>query len=71
MGDHEFQHGLELFNTGKFFDAHEVWEDVWRAAPALAVAAVALQGELRLTIALVAHRSAQTAAGPHLHLALP
>jgi predicted metal-dependent hydrolase len=28
-----FRHGLELFNRGEFFDAHEVLEDVWRAAP--------------------------------------
>jgi len=26
--------GIELFNRGEFFDAHEVLEDVWRAAPA-------------------------------------
>jgi len=25
--------GIELFNRGEFFEAHEVWEDVWRAAP--------------------------------------
>ncbi len=24
------QHGIELFNAGSFFDAHEVLEDVWR-----------------------------------------
>ena len=29
----EFLHGIALFNQGKFFDAHEVLEDVWRAAP--------------------------------------
>lgn len=22
--------GVELFNAGHFFDAHEAWEDVWR-----------------------------------------
>ncbi len=32
--DAAYQHGLELFNRGEFFDAHEVLEDVWRAAPA-------------------------------------
>jgi predicted metal-dependent hydrolase len=42
--------GAELFNRGEFFDAHEVWEDLWRdSAPpdrrfyqALIQAAVAL-----------------------------
>ena len=26
-----FKHGIALFNQNKFFDAHEVLEDVWRA----------------------------------------
>lgn len=25
-----FRRGVELFNAGAFFDAHEVWEDLWR-----------------------------------------
>jgi predicted metal-dependent hydrolase len=28
-----FDLGLRFFNDGDFFEAHEVWEDVWRAAP--------------------------------------
>ncbi len=28
-----YLHALDLFNRACFFDAHEVWEDVWRAAP--------------------------------------
>ena len=24
------EEGLLLFNEGKFYDAHEVWEDLWR-----------------------------------------
>ena len=34
MNDAIYQRGLELFNRGEFFDAHEVLEDVWRTAPA-------------------------------------
>jgi predicted metal-dependent hydrolase len=30
--EHEYLRGIELFNQGKFFDAHEVLEDVWRAS---------------------------------------
>jgi predicted metal-dependent hydrolase len=26
----EFERGLQLFNTGRFFEAHEVWEVVWK-----------------------------------------
>jgi predicted metal-dependent hydrolase len=28
-----FARGARLFNAGEFFDAHEAWEDRWRAAP--------------------------------------
>jgi uncharacterized protein len=28
-----YQRGLALFNRREFFEAHEVLEDVWRAAP--------------------------------------
>jgi len=27
------RHGIRLFNEARFFDAHEVLEDVWREAP--------------------------------------
>jgi uncharacterized protein len=33
MDNAAYRRGLELFNQGEFFDAHEVLEDVWRAAP--------------------------------------
>lgn len=32
MNRNEFHHGIQLFNREAFFDAHEVWEDVWREA---------------------------------------
>jgi uncharacterized protein len=28
-----YLHGIRLFNRTEFFEAHEVLEDVWRAAP--------------------------------------
>ena len=34
MDSSELARGIALFNQGKFFDAHEVLEDVWRSAPA-------------------------------------
>src|SRR5262249_16336944 len=27
--DSRFLRGIELFNRGEFFEAHEVWEDLW------------------------------------------
>jgi uncharacterized protein len=29
----EYKHGIALFNRAEFFGAHEVLEDIWRAAP--------------------------------------
>lgn len=28
-GDSRFQQGIEYFNKREFFEAHEVWEDLW------------------------------------------
>jgi len=25
----EYLHGIELFNEGKYYEAHEVWEEIW------------------------------------------
>ncbi len=27
-----FREGIELFNEGEWFEAHEVWEDIWHMA---------------------------------------
>ena len=32
VDDLHFQHGVELFNAGRFFAAHEALEDAWREA---------------------------------------
>jgi predicted metal-dependent hydrolase len=29
----EFEHGLELFAQGRYFEAHEAWEEEWVRAP--------------------------------------
>jgi predicted metal-dependent hydrolase len=26
-----FQEGIELFNSGRFYDSHEAWEEIWRS----------------------------------------
>ncbi|MGZ4834263.1 MAG: DUF309 domain-containing protein [Terriglobales bacterium] len=53
MNETEFHHGLSLFNAGHFFEAHEVWEDVWRAAPA--DEKKFLQGLIQVAVALHHH----------------
>ncbi|HEY8506257.1 MAG TPA: DUF309 domain-containing protein [Gemmataceae bacterium] len=32
--DPRYLAGIRFFNAGEFFDAHEVWEALWREAPA-------------------------------------
>jgi len=34
MDQEAFRRGIQLFNEAEFFEAHDVLEDVWRAAPA-------------------------------------
>ena len=34
MDVEHYRRGIALFNRAKFFEAHEVLEDIWRAAPA-------------------------------------
>jgi predicted metal-dependent hydrolase len=64
-----FLRGLDLFNYGYYWEAHEAWEALWREAQAPAVKAL-LQGLIRLAAAGVklrqgvidsAHRHAQAA----------
>jgi len=31
--EEKFRRGLEQFNQGHFFDAHETWEEIWLASP--------------------------------------
>src|SRR5882762_10496727 len=45
--------GIELFNSAEFFEAHEVLEDVWRAAPE--PERKFLQGLIQVAVALHHH----------------
>jgi uncharacterized protein len=45
-----FHEGAELFNGGCFFEAHEVWEEEWREAPA--AERDFYQGMIHLTVSL-------------------
>ena len=53
MDEAAYRRGLELFNRGEFFDAHEVLEDVWRAAPA--AEKKFLQGLIQVAVGLHHH----------------
>lgn len=49
----DFRRGATLFNEGLFFEAHEVLEDAWRAAPAREKKF--LQGLIQIAVALHHH----------------
>jgi|SRR5215470_6546415 len=49
----EYLHGIALFNSARFFDAHEVLEDVWRDAAA--DNKKFLQGLIQLAVAFHHH----------------
>jgi uncharacterized protein len=47
----DFDRGIDLFNLGRFFDAHEVLEDVWRPLPRDRPLRRHLQGMVQLAVA--------------------
>ncbi len=51
-----FLEGVRLFNQGHFFETHEVWEEVWKAAAA--GERDFYQGMVHLTVALYQARRA-------------
>ena len=53
MQTHSYREGIKLFNTASYFDAHEVLEDVWRAAPE--GEKKFLQGLIQVAVALYHH----------------
>ena len=53
MNPDAYRRGLQLFNRGEFFEAHEILEDVWRAAPL--EERRFLQGLIQVAVALHHH----------------
>jgi len=50
---HDYDRGIRLFNAREFYDAHEVWEDVWRESQGLEKRF--LQGLIQAAVALHHH----------------
>jgi predicted metal-dependent hydrolase len=46
--------GVDLFNGGRFFEAHEAWEEVWRSTTP--EPKQLLQGLIQIAVAMVHHR---------------
>ena len=49
-----FSHGVRLFNAAEFYEAHEVWEDVWRPMTASKEKKF-LQGLIQIAVGLHHH----------------
>lgn len=47
----ETPHGVTLFNSGRFFDAHEAFEEVWREVPDHELIRRHLQGMVQMAVA--------------------
>lgn len=55
----DYLHGLDLFNHGYYWEAHEVWEGLWRAAGRAGMTADFLKGLIKLAAAGVKVRQGQ------------
>ena len=62
MDQEAFLRGIQLFNEAEFFEAHEVLEDVWRAAPVAEKRF--LQGLIQIAVAFH-HHSTGNLVGTH------
>ena len=51
MHENHLLRGLALFNSSRFFDAHEVLEDVWRESPLHSPSRRHLQGLVQVAVA--------------------
>jgi predicted metal-dependent hydrolase len=60
----DFNHGVDLFNRARFFDAHEALEDVWRSLPRDRPSRRHLQGMVQLAVAFH-HESKGNHVGAH------
>jgi predicted metal-dependent hydrolase len=54
-----YLHGVDLFNHGYYWEAHEVWEGLWRAAGRTGTTADFLKGLIKLAAAGVKVRQGQ------------
>jgi predicted metal-dependent hydrolase len=62
MHDKHFRHGIALFDSARFFDAHEALEDVWREAPRHSTLRRHLQGLVQVAVAFH-HQSTRNRVG--------
>ncbi len=52
-------YGIDLFNHGYYWEAHEAWEDIWRQLGRHSDAGRAVQGLIQLAVSLLKHELGQ------------
>jgi uncharacterized protein len=62
-----FRRGIDLFNQGRFFAAHEAWEEIWRSTTP--EPKPLFQGLIQVAAALHQHLDLKRAEGPRRTLA--
>ena len=62
-----FREGIDLFNQGRFFSAHEAWEEVWRSTTPEPKGL--FQGLIQVAAALHQHLDLKRTQGPRRTLA--
>ncbi len=71
LGCEAFRYGFDLFHAGFFWEAHEVWENLWQVArrtEAAQIEASALQTLIQITAAELQLRMGQPAGAISLAL---
>jgi hypothetical protein len=58
-GSEAYLYGLDLFNAGFYWEAHEAWEGLWHACGRRGTTADFLKGLIKLAAAGVKHREGQ------------
>lgn len=63
MGEHaeDFERGIELFNSGRYFEAHEEWEKLWLGQAKNSPPKMFVQGLIMVAGALDHHRKKELA----------
>lgn len=65
-GDAAWAYGVDLFNAGYFWEAHEIWEPLWRAAPEGGVERVAMKALIQIAASLLKRRGGNERAARRL-----
>ncbi|HSF18409.1 MAG TPA: DUF309 domain-containing protein [Vicinamibacteria bacterium] len=62
----DYLYGVDLFNAGYYWEAHAVWEELWRAAPASSRSSRFLQGLIQLAASSLKHTAGREAGATKL-----